>query len=326
MGRGVESSTSQDSATLIPLEPSWGRCKNSMTLSISTQIGTVFVGAALAYVMYGINCIQVSWYYRHYPRDKIGTKILVGLIYFLETLQAVLMVPSVWYFLINRGINSTAQQLLHCLPWSFVLPLLPTEISCFLVECFFLMRMWRLTSNKYVTTLAAVPFVAGWTFNIIYIVKRLMRVNQTCIPSILVQHIDRWFFVNYSLRLFSDGVITGTLCYTLWKRRACASTLTNSLQLLRSLIIWTLSTGLFMWLSTLTCIITYIFIRTPLASRGAYFLRGRVYGLAMLALLNHRKRFREIADKSISIQPDVFGTSTSRTNGLTSRTPVPQAA
>ncbi|KAF9444710.1 hypothetical protein P691DRAFT_323924 [Macrolepiota fuliginosa MF-IS2] len=56
---------------------------------------------------------------------------------------------------------------------------------------------------------------------------------------------------------------------------------------------WSFSTGLILWVSTLFQLLACVRAMGTQASVALYLTRGRVYVIAMLAVINDRKRCRE---------------------------------
>ncbi|TFK38808.1 hypothetical protein BDQ12DRAFT_683391 [Crucibulum laeve] len=265
-------------------------------MDIRVFIDPIFFGGTISYVMYGTNFGQASWYFRN-SKDSWALRVLVGLICLTETVNAALLLPDMWHFLIRRGLDMPMLEFLLCDHWTMVSQFVPTELTCFLVECFFLMRMWRVSSRKLLVFIATAPFVLGWGFNIAYVIGMF---KILCWPEMMANR--PWMFAAYGFRIVSDGCIAITMCVMLFRRRALASQYTSSHKMIRSLIVWTLATGLLMWVSAIAFIVTYIVMSKSLVSVAVYFIRPRIYATTMLSLLNHRDSFRAVADETVPLE------------------------
>ncbi|OAX31642.1 hypothetical protein K503DRAFT_62068 [Rhizopogon vinicolor AM-OR11-026] len=65
----------------------------------------------IAAIMYGITVLQTYMYYVHYPRDNMSTKLLVALIWVLDTLHVSLMCLALYYYLVTSFGNMDALQM-----------------------------------------------------------------------------------------------------------------------------------------------------------------------------------------------------------------------
>ncbi|ETW83487.1 hypothetical protein HETIRDRAFT_383555 [Heterobasidion irregulare TC 32-1] len=74
-----------------------------MSTSIDTSFGALFDGALLAFVVYGITCSQVLKYFINYPQDSRSTKLLVAVIWMLDTLHRCITIHCLWFYLVSKG-------------------------------------------------------------------------------------------------------------------------------------------------------------------------------------------------------------------------------
>ncbi|KAF9007231.1 hypothetical protein BDQ17DRAFT_1324451 [Cyathus striatus] len=214
----------------------------------------VFVGGTFSYV-------QAAFYFRTYTDDLKRLKFLVCVLTLFETAQSSLLLPTLWHYLIVRGLDRpNFFNFLVCEDWR--LDFQPKHHASLL----------NVVPSKKFVVAALVPFLIGWAFNGVYLVgmvkysqKQYPRWRKRCYPE-----------MNVNLR---------------W--------MTNTLRLLRSLIIWTVASGLLMWLTSLTFVITYKAMPDTQLSLGIYLIRGRVYSNTMLALLNHRETHRKMANETV---------------------------
>lgn len=182
------------------------------------------------------------------------------------------------------------------------------------------MRVWRLSEHKKLAILLVIPYLVGYgqTFapctglhstNIFkgFTAAQLVRsFQQRCNPN--VADVDLiLIFGSESFSIFGDGVIVVTMCYMLYRRSSGFMPRTNTIKIVRELILWSISTGVLTWMASLfflLCYLNYI----PLGYMF-YFIRGGVYANAMLAHLNTRSRFRAMAEASIPLSSFSLGAS-----------------
>ncbi|KAF9481256.1 hypothetical protein BDN70DRAFT_553759 [Pholiota conissans] len=276
-------------------------------LTKHSTAGAILLGAIASYVLYGVASCQVLTYYWTFPKDPWTLKLHVACVWVSETVNVFLMTPAVWFYLIRRGADITLEQFIFCNDWTFVAQSVPTEVVCLLVEYFFILRMWRIADSKPMAIITTVPFLAGWGFNIAYCVG-MFRLR--CLPDLKAN--DPWLFSSYGSRILSDGLIAGTMCYMLWKKRPDSVWKTNTLRMISYLSLWALTTGLLMWMSAVAFIVSYSTVPLTWIPPAVYLLRGRIHSNTMFSVLNSRRHMRRLANESIPLQihdTEVFGTS-----------------
>lgn len=266
--------------------------------------GATLIGAMLAYPMYGTLICQVSSYYKRFPDDLRHLKVLVALILLTSTVGLVINVNLIWYYCIQRGIGVDPHIFRFCDHWTISAFFIPNEITCFLAEALFLKRMWALSRKRYPTVLAFVPFMLGWVFTIVYI-QGMFR--HWCYPELQLN--QPYLFICYGFRFLSDGFIAGTMCTLLYQQTSDMPTeiqnRPNFVRIVNSLVVWTLSTGLIMWVSAVAFVLTYILLPDTYIALAIYLVRGNIYANAVLALLHVRTRYRRVADEVISLHVQV---------------------
>ncbi|KAF8154490.1 hypothetical protein B0H34DRAFT_524971 [Crassisporium funariophilum] len=193
-------------------------------MSTHASFGAMLDGAAMSYVLYGIICCQVVWYYEF---------------------------ASLWYYLLGRGLDVEPLRFTLCTHWSLQAHSIPAEFSSFLVEGYLVLRMWKLSTRKRTAILAFAPFLVGYSFSAVYIIGLF---KHQCYPESLAN--NSIMVVSFSLRLFTDILVTVTMCKMLYRRKSGIQSHMASLRVIRSLIMWSLTTGL------LICISSTIFLTT----------------------------------------------------------------
>jgi len=236
---------------------------------------------------------QVIWYYKTYPDDRWSFKIMVLLLFTVESIHECLASASVWSYLIVRG--SKDPLFLLSSNWGSVAMVIPAEICVILVDVFYILRMWKLMDkNKYallpfipvlVGTAHAIGFtVISWEFRYIWEFDKATY----------------YLIMTASCKVLTDIAITVTMCALLSKRQSMIAS--RSKFLLKALFIWTLTTGLLTSVSTVAYLVTYLSMSKNLVYVGVYLVRTKICANAMLASLNTRKALRSITNKQIRLQ------------------------
>ncbi|KAF9475334.1 hypothetical protein BDN70DRAFT_996479 [Pholiota conissans] len=275
-----------------------GPVLEELGLNKGNTAGAILIGSMASYILYGIAACQVMTYYWKFPDDPFQLKLHVAMVWLVETTNAFLMVLAVWHYIIKRGADSSSfEDFILCNDWTLLAQSIPTEVCCFLVEIFFIMRMWRMADSKQVAVITVVPFLAGWGFNIAYCVERF---HLRCFPDYKVN--NRWLISSYCSRILVDGLVAGTMCYMLWTRRPDSAWKSNTMRMISHLIMWSLTTGLLMWISAVGLVVSSTLSLATLIPNAVYLLRGRIHSNTMLAILNSRQHMRRLIDETIPLE------------------------
>jgi len=219
---------------------------------------------------------------------------------FLATLD-VFISPSVTY---------AAKETNPCSDWIARAQAIPETLSTLNVEAFFIMRVWRLSEHKKLSMLLLIPYLASYAFSFAQIARSF---RLRCDPNATDLNL-LFVYGIYGFRILLDSVVVTTMCYMLYSRSSGLTRLTNTIRIVRGLILWSISTGLLMTIVN----IFFLFNIAGFLPSGysLFFITGGVYVNAMFAQLNTRARFRAMAEASIPLSSFGLGeTSSSQPGG-----------
>ncbi|TFY58640.1 hypothetical protein EVJ58_g6295 [Rhodofomes roseus] len=285
------------SSPLLPLILTMGGNHGSPDTS---AIGGVFVEIIFSMIVYGFTLAQTLYYLWNYPGDSIGLKIMVIVLWALDTIRAMLVTNDEWWHLVRNHANATALEELqgkitiaHCIVSSLrcSLEALFTHVPI----SFFIHNIWKLMAQKsgqLVLTSIAVTFTvlsaaAGFVFAYESTINISISIRLSAvIPSGSVQAIAA---------LLTDLYITVSLCLIL--QGAKSHTADGAHTVLSRLIIYTVNRGLLVVVVQFVQFITYIpqwhDIHMIVDMFHLHEPSCTVYVNALLAVLNVRQHLRE---------------------------------
>ncbi|KAJ6562253.1 hypothetical protein B0H19DRAFT_1375400 [Mycena capillaripes] len=251
--------------------------------SLDNTMGSMLLGVIVSAILYGISLLQCLFYFTRYGRDPLYLKALVASTVFLDTVHLVLVIHTVYHYLItNYYKNDTLQVMI----WSVSLEALPTGITAGLVQSFYAHRIWRMSHHSVVLTglvlllIVATSGACGTAWVVLALqagtYERLLRISPLTIS------------IN-ALSTAADVIITATLCFMLQQTRP-ASLETETM--VNRLILFTINTGLLTSLCAIASLISLIISPKTLVYASFYFCIGRLYSNALLASLNARSVIR----------------------------------
>ncbi|KAH9829394.1 uncharacterized protein C8Q71DRAFT_888903 [Rhodofomes roseus] len=260
----------------------------------TSAIGGVFVEIIFSMIVYGFTLAQTLYYLWNYPGDSIGLKIMVIVLWALDTIRAMLVTNDEWWHLVRNHANATALEEL---------------------QGFFIHNIWKLMAQKsgqLVLTSIAV------TFTVLSAGKRFFVCSQESTNNISAYYIAAGFVFAYestinisiSIRLsavipsgsvqaiaalLTDLYITVSLCLIL--QGAKSHTADGAHTVLSRLIIYTVNRGLLVVVVQFVQFITYIpqwhDIHMIVDMFHLHEPSCTVYVNALLAVLNVRQHLRE---------------------------------
>jgi len=269
-------------------------------INISSTFGALLIGSLVAVCLSGVVTVQSFVYMKLYSTDATPTKSIVGVVWSLDTLHTGFVCASAWYYLIESFGEANR---IDIIPWSLALTIAITAILTFLVHCFFVHRIYKLSNNR-------------WHFAGPIAVLAFFRLMSACVTTSEMIRLKtfsgfaaqfQWIFtLGLALSSAVDIGITGILCYKLRSSRTSSSSMN---QILDSLVIYTFENGSLTSAATVISMMCWLLMPHNRIFLGIHFAIGKLYANSLLATLITRKRFRRgRASMSQNALPVVFST------------------
>lgn len=262
---------------------------------IDSTYGAYFIGVIASAVLYGVTCVQVSYYYVGYPSDPWHIKALVFAVFASDTVHQALVTHSAYVYLVS-DIGAPAGLL--DLVWSLLVEVLFNAITALLVQCFLVMRVYRLSNKSIVITVIVMSSViAEFLLSVIYVAKSLpLRTFAE------LQQLKGISSAVNAITAASDVLIAACLCFLLQKSR---TGFRRSDTMINRLMLFSLNTGLLTSIFAVASLISISVWPNAFIYIGFYFCVGRLYCNSLLATLNARRIIRATStddDVSMSLQ------------------------
>ncbi|KAJ7730627.1 hypothetical protein DFH07DRAFT_848683 [Mycena maculata] len=244
--------------------------------------GVTLIGATFSTILYGVVCLQTFLYYRQWQKDNWFVKLLVGVVFFLDTFNQVQVTFMVYHYFVLNFANPLA---LHQNHWTIGTEILSNAIIGFLVEGFLVFRVWRLSNSIVLSgigatlTLAhlgtnAAPAIIGYKYD--DLLQMLAAIKPVATGGIALGAVE-------------DTTLALTLCYCLYHERTGFKR-TDSM-LLR-LISMTIATGLVTSLVIIAQLISITAAPQTLWILAWNLQLPKLYTNSLLATLNARGAIR----------------------------------
>ncbi|GLB43777.1 hypothetical protein LshimejAT787_1402890 [Lyophyllum shimeji] len=251
-------------------------------VDIPKTFGALLIGGIIAAAFSGIVVVQVFVYFKHYPSDVAIVKALVIAVCVLDVCHTVFVTMSLWDHLIQH-FGEVAR--IDYIPWSLALTIAFTAILTFLVHCFFVHRIYKLSGNN---LLIAIPLAAIAGLRLCF--ACLTTVKMITLRSLheFVKQYTWSFTSGLALSTLLDILITGFLCFFLMiGRKKNVNASIN--HILDSLMLYAFENGSLTCAATVVSMLCWLTMPTNLIFMGLHFVISKFYANSLLATLNTRK-------------------------------------
>ncbi|KAJ7141590.1 hypothetical protein C8R46DRAFT_1361185 [Mycena filopes] len=282
-------------------------------LLITTELGPIFVGNVLNWLLMGVLTVQfvriaaISYsrqhsqptdaYSNNFPRDRLLVKILVYTLFVVDIVQTGLGTHEAWWFLIEHwGDVSSLQRG----PWSA----LTIPITCGLVsapvQLFYAYRIWRLRYGPVARLVCAVMVLSGLAQSMAGITGSALLQSNVTQENLIRLHPVFTFWLAGSF--ITDFIVAVTMTWILHTAKS-ASAVTQTNGMLNRLMINTIQTGTATGLCAGLELVMFLrFPQTNYHWAFAYIL-GKLYTNSFMVSINLREpRRRSKLDAAESIE------------------------
>ncbi|PBK87549.1 hypothetical protein ARMGADRAFT_1085559 [Armillaria gallica] len=258
-------------------------------LYIGVTIGAMQVGFVSAYVFtdhhssfFGITNTQVATYYKKYPDDWWIFRYSVGTLWILDALHVTLTTHMMYHYLIDSFGDYDG---LHNVIWSFKLQLLVEMFVVVGVQGIYIIRIWKLGRyfHRILPWIVSLSFLVALGNGIFSAYAAYFVSDFKTLPGVEVS-----ISIISAIPVFSDFVISLSMCYYLHKSRQASGFSKTS-----AMILGMMRLGVISGLATSTCslliLITYLAWPNTLIFSGIDLILPKLYVISLLAMLNSRK-------------------------------------
>ncbi|KAF9468446.1 hypothetical protein BDZ94DRAFT_786545 [Collybia nuda] len=281
---------------------------------IDDTYGAAFIGALFTAMLYGLTTLQTYFYFVYYPKDGMEIKSLVSLVWILDTVQTILVSLCMYHYLVTNYANPPALAIGH---WSLFVSVAMNVTIAFFVQCFFTVRIFRLSHPKirwWLSSIIALVVFAHFCFGIETVVFLFIKKELKRLPEITL--IAATPFA--ALAVLSDIFIAAALCVLLHGSRT-GFRRTNTL--VTTLIIYAINRCLLTSVVAVAEVIVFAVSPESLWFLAIDFVIGKLYANSLLATLNSRNSLRTAAGSTMASVPlsDVGFYEESRGDSATQR-------
>ncbi|KAF9485775.1 hypothetical protein BDN70DRAFT_870647 [Pholiota conissans] len=249
--------------------------------------GALLSGVIVNSWIFGLVCVLSYQYYRNFPSDGKGNKILVLWMLVLQAFNAIVVSKMIYFYILTSFGN---YDLLDFATWEFALFHGLSAIAAFFVQIYNASRIFYLTRSYIAVAIITLLATVSVAFALASMseVYAIVRIDQ-------LGPVDWLAMVWLGSSAGCDIVITVIQVFYLHRSR---STIAKTNRIINLLILYTMSTGLLTSISVVIEVVTlaalgwnyvHVFISVPL---------GGLYTLSLLVNLDARRQVREVGENT----------------------------
>ncbi|KAI0707421.1 hypothetical protein C8Q76DRAFT_800747 [Earliella scabrosa] len=251
---------------------------------LNPTTGTILIGLMVTGCLFGVTSGQTAWYHLHYRQDRTFLRILVSIIYGLDTLSLLFYVWSMWQYLVDKELLVFDGK---PLPWTSNAQLVCNAAAIATIQGFYTFRIWTLSKNKLLLSILAIFVAADFALGLLLFVKRQTESLEE------FGALTAYDIALSATTTVTDVLLCGTLVTLLIKSRTGNA---GSNRLIKKLLLYTIHTGAVTSLCSIMSLITVIVLPTTALYVMFYYIGSRMYTVSLLSTLNARQGLRTAAE------------------------------
>ncbi|KAG0701653.1 hypothetical protein DFH29DRAFT_549807 [Suillus ampliporus] len=270
-------------------------------VDISNTFGAGFIGGMVTAILYGITTLQTYLYYVYYPRDSKNLKVLVAIVWVIDTLHVCLMCHALYHYLVSSFGDPDA---LNTGVWSLFTSIGLNLCMAVLVQTYFAFQILYLSRSSirwWLTGFIMLFVVAHFGFGLETVVLMFIKKEFSALSQITLYAATPFSVTT----VLSDVLIAVTLCVLLYDNRSpvversqsrttgIAEMINNRTNaLVNTLIVYAINRCLLTSAVAVAEVIVFVIIPGSLWFIAMDFVIGKLYANSLLASLNSRCALR----------------------------------
>ncbi|KAF8347233.1 hypothetical protein F5887DRAFT_1157825 [Amanita rubescens] len=267
--------------------------------NLRSTIGAILLGVIGAAMLYGATNVQVYFYYRKYPKDRIILRCIVPFLWAMDTLHMAFTIHELWHYLIESFGNDQA---LLPITWSHKVIIVLT------VQTLYTWRVWKLMYGCSHSQLASFKIGSGLGSSTLMVrmvdhnshgwirlwnhrsLNLVLMIKTYELHSFLDAKKIRWEIIfAFGMSTFNDFALAAGICHLLY---LSATTVEETKFMVGILMRYALISGALTSMCSLTGLIIFCAMPNNLIFLGVTFIVTKLYINSYLAMLNARNSIR----------------------------------
>lgn len=267
-------------------------------------IGPIQVCGLLSAALFGCLACQSYLYFARFRNDHLALKATVSAVILIQLGHLVCVISMLWTMTVSTY-GDPSQLTVLPLAADLLVPL--SGMTVFIVQSFYVFRLWRLTGNVFLPILCQILSVIAQISTFLLTGRAISMTDLTDFGNSQMPLIE----LSFVARAVCDLITTAGIAWGLKMKRD--SKIKDTVTMVDRLILWTIETGLVTSLMALTLAVWSSKLSTLKQQDfmwiGFWLLWPDVVGNSLLVSLNRRLLLRDRASRS-DTQSRTFALST----------------
>lgn len=254
-------------------------------------IGPIQVCGLLSAVLFGCLACQSYLYFARFRNDHLALKATVSAVILIQLGHLVCVISMLWTMTVSTY-GDPSQLTVLPLAADLLIPL--SSLTVFIVQSFYVFRLWRLTGNVFLPILCQILSVIAQIAAFLLTGRAISMTDLTNFGNNQMPLIE----LSFVARAVCDLITTAGIAWGLRMKRD--SKIKDTVTMVDRLIVWTIETGLVTSLMALTLAAWLLTLKQQddFLWVGFWLLWPDVVGNSLLVSLNRRLLLRDRALRS----------------------------
>ncbi|KAF7298368.1 hypothetical protein MKEN_01361400 [Mycena kentingensis (nom. inval.)] len=250
----------------------------------AAPLGDLEIGVLAAYGLFGVTCCQTWSYYTRFPNDPLTLKLWVAFIWLCEAAHIAAIAQTLFDATIT---NYMHPENLGDVSLSMLVSILLTGVIAACVQCFFGLRILKLSHSPIIPMLVFLLAAAQVAFSIVPFVgfgsKNITAIAQE----------QAWvIYTELGASAANDLLIAAAIVAHLWNEKYHAEE--GTVVVLEKIIMWAIETGLITSAAALLALVLFATMPDSFAWLAVEVVVAKLYSNSLLASLNSRTTLRSL--------------------------------
>lgn len=247
-------------------------------------IGPTQVCGLLSAVLFGCLACQSYVYFARFTSDHFALKVTVSAVILLQLGHFVCIISILWTMTVS-SYGDPSQ--LMALPVAIVVAIPLSGSTVFIVQSFYIFRLWKFTRNVFIPILCGILAVGAQILTLILMATATSMTDLMTFGDLQFLLIAILFIV----RAACDMVTAVGTAWSLRKKRCYG--IKNMATKIDQLVWWTIETGLITSLMATALAIWFLVVKQNYVWFGVWLMWPNVVGNSLLTSLNRRLLLRQ---------------------------------
>ncbi|KLO20376.1 hypothetical protein SCHPADRAFT_3313 [Schizopora paradoxa] len=255
---------------------------SSVPAGIRCTVGVLVFGAIANAIVYGATTMRSYHYFTRFQRDSLFMKIMVGVIWSINTLQVTFDMVAVDHYVLKNYANYPVLDRLH---WSLSAVMVLAVVGSATIRIFLVHLIWQISKAQWYFRIPALIFSCiSMSTGLALSIKLL--VDGTIHGTKAVTYLA---FSTFATAVICDLVIAISICYLLTRAQTGRQLLDNVLHMLG---LYFVKSGLVITACNIASVISFSFMRHNCVYMAIFFFSFSFYFLSLLSILTSRDDLR----------------------------------